>query len=329
MADSFYGLQLGLSGFSAKSEGAVLKHVRGFRPHRLAEEKLKREGKEVKEPQSCICRNESPVVLGNRYTRRMTLKESQEVWKRTKGSTPNSEVGTDREEDKRSTPNSEVGTDREEDKRKHSQHEVGTDREEDKRSTPNSEVGTDREEDKRSTPNSEVGTDREEDKRSTPNSEVGTDREEDKRSTPNSEVGTDREEDKRSTPNSEVGTDREEDKRSTPNSEVGTDREEDKRSTPNSEVGTDREQEEAQVVPVSCPPVATTSWRRITHITSEDLLPEINANEEFNVLQQILNDEDILQSDEFTSRESSEETEGDHHYNLNCRSQTQPLSKTY
>lgn len=102
-----------------------------------------------------------------------------------------------------------------------------------------------------------------------------------------------------------------------------------KRSTPNSEVGTDREQEEAQVVPVSCPPVATTSWRRITHITSEDLLPEINADEEFNVLQHILNDEDILQSDEFTSRESSEETEGDHHYNLNCRSQTQPLFKTY
>lgn len=90
-----------LCGFSAKSERerGVLKQGRGFRPHKLAEEKLKREGKEVKESQEYVCRNESPVALRDQHLRRMTLKDSQEVWlKRTKGSTSNREAETDREQ---------------------------------------------------------------------------------------------------------------------------------------------------------------------------------------------------------------------------------------
>jgi hypothetical protein len=59
-----------------------------------------KQGKEVRDPHDYVQKSKSPVILGKQHMKRMTLKDSQEVWlRRTKVSDPViSEDNTNKEE---------------------------------------------------------------------------------------------------------------------------------------------------------------------------------------------------------------------------------------
>lgn len=66
--------------FMGKTEREVLRHTKGYRPHKLAEENLILQGKKAEDILKYVHKNEDPLQLTEVHVKKLTWEESQQIW---------------------------------------------------------------------------------------------------------------------------------------------------------------------------------------------------------------------------------------------------------
>lgn len=66
--------------FMGKTEREVLRHIKGHRPHKLAEENLILQGKKAEDILKYVQKNEDPLQLTELHVKKLTWEESQQIW---------------------------------------------------------------------------------------------------------------------------------------------------------------------------------------------------------------------------------------------------------
>jgi hypothetical protein len=79
-----------------KTEREVTKHAKGYRPHKMAEENLRAQGKTVEPVETYIHKNANPLQLSEVHMTKLSMEESKRVWlQRQKGNDQCAEAGSE------------------------------------------------------------------------------------------------------------------------------------------------------------------------------------------------------------------------------------------